>query len=84
MGKGGKHNPDNVLLGIHASPETKALAGLVASLRGETITDALLEGLHILAECVGVEKDGKVVPRWRDEIAARAQAVRSAKKSRQK
>ena len=54
MKTSGKHNPDNVLLGIHATPEVKALAGLVADNRGSNITDTLLDGLFMLAEQAGI------------------------------
>ena len=79
----GKHNPDNVLLGVHATPEIKALAGLVAELNGSNITDTLLDGLMVMAERAGVVRGGKVLPQFRDEITLRAAQVRAAKKERQ-
>lgn len=79
----GKHNPDNVLLGIHATPEIKALAGLVAELNGSNITDTLLDGLMVMAERAGVVRGGKVLPQFKDEITLRAAQVRAAKKERQ-
>ncbi len=79
----GKHNPDNVLLGVHATPEIKALAGLVAEITGSNITDTLLDGLMIMAEKAGVVRGGKVLPQYKDEITLRAAQVRAAKKERQ-
>ena len=79
----GKHNPDNVLLGIHTTPEIKALAGLVADLLGSNITDTLLDGLYSMAERVGVMRGVKVLPQFKDEITLRAAQVRAAKKERQ-
>ncbi len=79
----GKHNPDNVLLGIHATPEIKALAGLVAEITGSNITDTLLDGLMLMAENAGVTSGGKVLPQFKDEIKLRAAQVRAAKKERQ-
>lgn len=83
MKTSGKHNPDNVLLGIHATPEVKALAGLVADHRGSNITDTLLDGLFMLAEQAGIMSGGKVLPQYTDEIRLRAAQVRAAKKERQ-
>ncbi len=83
MKTSGKHNPDNVLLGIHATPEVKALAGLVADNRGSNITDTLLDGLFMLAEQAGIMRGGKVLPQYTDEIRLRAAQVRAAKKERQ-
>jgi len=84
MGKtSGKHNPDNVLLGVHATPEIKALAGLVADITGSNITDTLLDGLMLMAERAGVMRGGKVLPQYKDEITLRAAQVRMAKKERQ-
>lgn len=82
-GISGKHNPDSVLLGIHTTPEIKALAGLVAELTHNTITDVVLDGLMIQAERAGVTRGGKVVPEYVDEIKLRAAQVRAAKKERQ-
>ena len=79
----GKHNPDNVLLGVHTTPEIKALAGLVAERNGSNITDTLLDGLMIMAERAGVVSGGKVLPQFRDDIRLRAAQVRAAKKERQ-
>jgi len=79
----GKHNPDNVLLGVHATPEIKALAGLVAEINNSNITDTLLDGLMHMAEQAGVVRGGKVLPQWKDEITLRAAQVRAAKKERQ-
>ncbi|MBR0198387.1 MAG: hypothetical protein IJQ34_09680 [Kiritimatiellae bacterium] len=79
----GKHNPDNVLLGVHATPETKALAGLVADINNSNITDTLLDGLMIMAERAGVVRNNKVLPEYKDEINLRAAQVRAAKKERQ-
>ena len=79
----GKHNPDNVLLGVHTTPEIKALAGLVAERNGSNITDTLLDGLMMMAERAGVVSGGKVLPQFKDEIILRAAQVRAAKKERQ-
>ena len=79
----GKHNPDNVLLGVHTTPEIKALAGLVAERNGSNITDTLLDGLMVMAERAGVVSGGKVLPQFKDEIILRAAQVRAAKKERQ-
>lgn len=79
----GKHNPDNVLLGVHTTPEIKALAGLVAERNGSNITDTLLDGLMMMAERAGVVSGGKVLPQFRDDIRLRAAQVRAAKKERQ-
>ena len=80
----GKHNPDSVLLGIHTSPEVKALAGLVAEMTGSNITDTILDGLFRTAYENGITtRDGKVSPRYRDDIILRAGQVRAAKKERQ-
>lgn len=80
----GQHNPDEVLLGIHAMPETKALAGLVAEVTGRTITDVLLDGLMREAFAAGItDKNDKVRSEFRDEIILKAAQVRAAKKVRQ-
>lgn len=80
----GNHNPDEVLLGIHAMPETKALAGLVAEKTGRTITDVLLDGLMREALAAGITDDNdKVRSEFRDEIILKAAQVRAAKKARQ-
>ncbi len=79
----GKHNPDNVLLGVHATPEIKALAGLVADTVDSSITDVLLDGLMLMAENAGIASGGKVLPQYKDEIILRAAQVRAAKKERQ-
>lgn len=79
----GKHNPDNVLLGVHTTPEIKALAGLVAERNGSNITDTLLDGLMVMAERAGVVSGGKVLQQFKDEIILRAAQVRAAKKERQ-
>lgn len=79
----GKHNPDHVLLGIHTTPEIKALAGLVAERNGSNITDTLLDGLMFMAERAGVTHGGKVLSQFRDDIILRAAQVRAAKKERQ-
>lgn len=84
----GDHNPDEVLLGVHAMPETKALAGLVAERTGRTITDVMLDGLMHEAYRAGiVDVDepvkAKVKKEFRDEIILKAAQVRAAKKARQ-
>lgn len=80
----GQHNPDEVLLGIHAMPETKALAGLVAEVTGRTITDVLLDGLMCEAFAAGItDNNDKVRSEFRDEIILKAAQVRAAKKVRQ-
>lgn len=81
----GNHNPDEVLLGIHTTPEFKALVGVVADKHcgGKTITETMVDALLILAERYGVTRGGKVCPEYRDEIILRAAQLRAAKKERQ-
>lgn len=81
--RSGKHHPDHVLLGIHTTPEIKALAGLVAERNGSNITDTMLDGLMLMAKLAGVVSDGKVLPQFKDDIILRAAQVRAAKKERQ-
>lgn len=84
----GDHNPDEVLLGIHAMPETKALSGLVAEMSGRTITDVLLDGLMHeafkwgIVDCDDPTK-AKVKADFRDQIILKSAQIRAAKAARQ-
>lgn len=83
MGISGKHNPDNVLLGIHTTPEMKALAAFIAEKTNRSITDVILDGIMSEGTRAGIISDGKVLPEFKDQIIIKAGIVRANKKERQ-
>ena len=82
--KHGGHNPDNVLLGLHVTPEWKAIAKLTALMLEQDVTTVMLDGLKGKAAALGIlDKQGKVAPAYIDEIEALAHTVRCNKIERQ-
>lgn len=82
--KHGGHNPDNVLLGLHVTPEQKAIAQLTASKSGEDVTTMMLNGLWAKASAFGItDLRGNVTPEYQLIIKAAAQRVREKKLERQ-
>ena len=82
--KHGGHNPDNVLLGLHVSPEAKAVAKLTAMLDECDVTTLLLRGLWARASAHGItDMNGNVTPEYKQEVEMLAHKVRTTKKERQ-
>lgn len=80
-GKSGKHNPDDVLIGMMDSPEVKALAELVAEAdHASNTSDWMRQQIFNRATANGIMRDGKVLPEWRDRVIVRAAAIRQAKR----
>ena len=78
----GKHDPDKVLLGGYVTPEFKALAQLVASMRKCNVHELLREGVYTLATAMGVMKDGNVTPQYKASIEAMAEIIRTNRNNR--
>lgn len=79
----GPHNPDDVLIGFMDSPEIRALAELVTERDGiGTVSDFFRRHIFDRATAHGIMRDGKVQGEWRVRIAARAEAIREAKRRR--
>lgn len=78
----GMHDPDKVLLGGYVTPEFKALAQLVASMRQCNVHELLQEGVYTLATSMGVMKDGKVEPKFKTVIEAMAKIIRENRKNK--
>ena len=85
-GKGGQHNPDDVLIGFLDSPEIKALTELVSEcdtkIGADNVSDYFRTSIFDRATALGIMKDGKIVPEWRDRITVRAAAIRQAKREK--
>jgi len=82
--KHGGHNPDNVLLGLHVTPEHKAVAKLTSLLSKCDVTTLMLGGLFERSAYFGItDKDGNVTPEYKEEIELLAHRVRTNKKERQ-
>lgn len=82
--KHGGHNPDNVLLGLHVTPEQKAIAKLTATLDKCDVTTLMLRGLWARSSVRGItDINGNVTPEFKDEIEMLAHTVRANKKERQ-
>ena len=82
--KHGGHNPDSVLLGLHVSPEWKAIAKLTALMLEQDVTPVMLDGLKAKAAALGIlDKHGNVAPASVDEVKALANTVRCKKIERQ-
>lgn len=61
--KHGGHNPDNVLLGLHVTPEWKAIAKLTAMRMERDVTTVMLDGLKGYAKICGIlDGRGNVTP----------------------
>ena len=83
--KHGGHNPDNVLLGIHVTPEQKAIAQLTANKIGNDVSTVMLNGLWAQSSRLGItDLTGNVTPEYESQIKAAAQRVREKKIERQK
>lgn len=81
----GGHDPDSVLLGLHVSPELKAVAKLTAMRMDCDVTTLMIDSLRAAARKCGILlDDGKVAPEWRDEVEMLARFVRARKIERQK
>ena len=79
----GKHNPDDVLIGFLDAPEIRALTELVTEKDGiKTVSDFFRKHIFDRAEAHGIMRDGVAVGQWRVLIAARAEAIRTARKRR--
>lgn len=80
----GGHDPDSVLLGLHVSPEWKAIAKLTAMMMDRDVTTLLLDGLRGSAKKCGIlDANDKVAPEWQDEVEMLARVVRAKKAERQ-
>lgn len=80
----GKHDPDKVLLGGYVTPEFKALAQLVASMKMCNTHELLQEGVYTLATSLGVMKGGAIVATYRPAIEAMAEVIRTKRNSKRK
>ena len=78
----GKHDPDKVLLGGYVTPEFKALAQLIASMRKCNVHELLQEGVYTLATSMGVMKDGEIIPEFKEAITAMADIIRTNRNNR--
>ena len=80
-GSSGKHNPDDVIIGMMDSPEVKALAELVAEAdKCSNFSDWMRRQIFNRAEINHILAHGKVVPEWRDRVKLRAENIRTAKR----
>lgn len=78
----GKHNADWVLLGFQSPPEDKALAMIVAEEDGRNVKDQILFMIHERAKKLGICRDGKITPTFKDRLELYAARVRMNKKVR--
>lgn len=82
-GSSGKHNPDDVIIGMMDSPEIKALAELVAEAdKCNNFSDWMRRQIFNRAEFNHIIVHGKVVPEWCDRVKVRAANIRSAKRAK--
>lgn len=79
----GKHHPDKVLLGLHVSPEEKALAQITAGRLNMTVSELMMDGLRYNATMAGVMINGRIADEFKDEIVLQAALIRENKKERQ-
>lgn len=85
MKTSGPHNPDDVLIGFLDSPEVKALAEIVTECeRAKSVADFFRAHIAERAAAYGIMTNGVVQDKWRVRVAARAEAIRQAKKRRQR
>lgn len=80
----GKHDPDKVLLGGYVTPEFKALAQLVASMKMCNTHELLQEGVYTIATNLGVMKNGAIVSAYRPAIDAMAEVIRTKRNNKRK
>ena len=73
----GKHDPDKVLLGGYVTPEFKALAQLVSSMKMCSVHELLQDGVFTIAISLGVMKNGAIVSAYRPAIDAMAEIIRA-------
>ena len=73
----GKHKPDKVLLGGYVTPEFKALAQLVASMKMCSVHELLQDGVYTIATSLGVMKNGVIMPAYRPAVEAMAEIIRT-------
>lgn len=78
----GKHSPDKVLLGGYVTPEFKALAQLVASIKMCSVHELLQEGVYTMATSLGIMKEGAIIPAYRAAINAMAEMIRSKRNTK--
>lgn len=79
----GKHAPDNVILGMFVKPEVKALAMIVAGMKGCDVSALLIDGINYHAAEQGVMRDGQILPEFELEIRAVAARLRENKRKKQ-
>lgn len=80
----GGHDPDKVLLGLHVTPEWKAIAKLTANRMERDVSALMIDGLKGYAKACGIlDSNYKVTPAWADEIEAVAAMIRAKKTERQ-
>lgn len=80
----GKHDPDKVLLGGYVTPEFKALAQLVASMKMCNTLELFQEGVYTIATSLGVMKNGAIVSMYRPAIDALAEVIRTKRNNKRK
>lgn len=82
-GKSGKHNPDDVLIGLLDSPEVKAFSEFAAEADGyDNVSDWIRAFIFERGTVHGMMVDGKAVGEWRDKVIVRAAAIRQQKRER--
>ena len=82
----GKHDPDSVLLGMHAKPELKALAHLVLAKDNQCkdISDVIRRGIEELAIRNKIMDKTGIKPEYIHERDLIAAMIRDSKKQNQK
>ena len=80
----GKHDPDKVLLGGYVTPEFKALAQLVASMKMCNTFELLQEGVYTAATSLGIMKNGAIVSTYRPAVDALAEVIRTKRNNKRK
>lgn len=79
----GNHNPDEVLLGIHTSPEFKALVSVIANISGRNLTDTIVEALMRLAQTQGVvDEHLNLKDKFKTMVSEKAKQIRFARKNK--
>lgn len=82
-GKSGKHNPDDVLIGLLDSPEIKAFSEFAAEADGfDNVADWFRAFIFERGTAHGMMVDGRAVGEWRDKVIVRAAAIRQQKRER--
>lgn len=80
-----RHNPELVSIAFRGTPEFKALINVLTEVEDdlsmqETITNCIMDR----CKAVGIiDKDGKVVPEYKDDVIINAGIFRALKKERQ-